>query len=72
MDLARQKEIIQHAVDNFNNMNLLSDYTISATWFVSDGDVWVIRRSDDKVLGNYLTFDQAFSIINALSFYKGE
>lgn len=72
MDLAKQKEIIQHAVDNFNNMNLLSDYTISATWFVSDGDVWIIRRSDDKVLGNYLTFDQAILIINALSFYKGE
>lgn len=72
MTLAKQKEIVENNVNSFNSKVGISEYNIKATWFVSDGDKWIIRRSDDKILGNYLTFDQAVLIINALSFYMGE
>lgn len=73
MDLARQKEIINNKVFNFNNqIDLCMDYTLEAEWFVSDGDRWKLTRSDGKIIGNYLTFDQADLIINTLAFYLGD
>lgn len=72
MNLEEQKNTIQKLVYEFNDKNMLSDYMISATWFVYNGDVWIIKRSDGKVLGNHLTFEQAVSVINALISYTEE
>lgn len=69
MDLAKQKEIIERNVNNFNSSVGITKYNIKAEWFVSNGDKWIIKRSDNKVLGNYLTFEEVVSVINALSFY---
>lgn len=70
MDLARQKEIVEIEVSDFNSMISETDYTLNIEWFVYDGDRWKIKRSDGVVLADYLTFDQAILIIRALIFYK--
>lgn len=73
MDLARQKQIINNKVFDFNTtIGQYTGNTIKAEWFVYDGDCWKITKSDGKVIANYLDFDAVDLVINALSFYLGD